>query len=79
MNSLLNILVNNGTQEDLLYPHSTVQELLWDGLHYFGESVFKYWPFKQLREKALKRTIELIRSSAQESRYITTRAIEEVN
>ncbi|XP_023734438.1 dammarenediol II synthase isoform X2 [Lactuca sativa] len=63
-------------KEDLLYPHSTVQDLLWDFLQYFGEPVFKYWPFKRLREIALKRTIELIRYSAEESRYITTGSIE---
>ncbi|XP_076949716.1 dammarenediol II synthase-like [Bidens hawaiensis] len=53
-----------------------VQDMLWDGLHYLSEPLFKYWPFTKLRERALKRTIELTRYNAEESRYITMASIE---
>ena len=66
-------------QEDLFYPHSTVQNLLWDGLQHFAEPVFKYWPFNKIRERALKWTIELIRHSAEESRYTTMACVEKVS
>ncbi|XP_071715432.1 dammarenediol II synthase-like [Rutidosis leptorrhynchoides] len=67
---------HNCCKEDLFYLHSRIQDMIWDGLHYFSESLFKYWPFTKLREKALKRTIELIRYSAHESRYITMACVE---
>ncbi|KAL7590855.1 hypothetical protein Lser_V15G33497 [Lactuca serriola] len=67
---------HNCCKEDLLYPHSTLQDLLWDGLQYFVEPIIKYWPFKKLRERALKRTLELLRYSAEESRYITMGFVE---
>lgn len=66
-------------QEDLVYPHSTVQDLLWDGLHYICEPLLKYWPFNTLRERAMKRTIELLLYNAEESRYVTTGAVEKVS
>lgn len=53
--------------------------MLWDGLHYFSEPLFKYWPFTKLRERSLKRAIELIRYYAEESRYITMANVEKVN
>ncbi|CAI9264192.1 unnamed protein product [Lactuca saligna] len=67
---------HNCCKEDLVYPHSTVQDLLWDGLHYICEPLLKYWPFNKLRERAMKRTIELLRYNAEESRYVTTGAVE---
>ncbi|XP_076957095.1 dammarenediol II synthase-like [Bidens hawaiensis] len=63
-------------KEDLYNPRSIVQDLLWDGLHYMSEPLFKYWPFTKLRERALRRTIELMRYSAEESRYITMACVE---
>ncbi|KAI3710000.1 hypothetical protein L2E82_39773 [Cichorium intybus] len=69
---------HNCCKEDLFYPHSTIQDLLWDGLQYISEPVFKYWPFNKIRERALKRTIELIRHSAEESRYITMASVEKL-
>ncbi|KAI3680964.1 hypothetical protein L6452_35744 [Arctium lappa] len=67
---------HNCCKEDLFYPHSTIQDLLWDSLHHFSEPLFNYWPFTKLRERALKRSIELIRYSAEESRYITMACVE---
>ncbi|PWA49960.1 OSC2 [Artemisia annua] len=63
-------------KEDLFYPHTKVQDMLWDGLHYFSEPLFKYWPFTKLRVRSLKRAIELIRYYAEESRYITMGNVE---
>nr|GEU84717.1 dammarenediol II synthase-like [Tanacetum cinerariifolium] len=60
-----------GWCEDLYYPHSTVQDFLWDSLHYLSEPILKYWPFAKLRERGLKRALELMRYGAEESRYIT--------
>nr|WDS97776.1 dammarenediol synthase [Bupleurum chinense] len=67
---------HNCCKEDLYYPHSFVQDLLWDGLHYFSEPIFKYWPFTKLRKRGLERVIELMRYGAEESRYITSGCIE---
>nr|GEW51620.1 RNA-directed DNA polymerase, eukaryota [Tanacetum cinerariifolium] len=44
-------------KEDLYYPHSTLQDLLRDGLHYLSEPILKYWPFAKLRETRLKRAV----------------------
>ncbi|KAI3741565.1 hypothetical protein L1987_59239 [Smallanthus sonchifolius] len=67
---------NNCCKEDLYYPHSKFQDLLWDSLHYLSEPILKYWPFTKLRERGLKRAVELMRYSAQESRYITIGCVE---
>nr|XP_043619398.1 dammarenediol II synthase-like [Erigeron canadensis] len=67
---------HNCSKEDLYYPHSTVQDLLWDGLHYLSEPILKYWPFTKLRERGLNRAVELMRYSAQEARYITSGCVE---
>ena len=62
--------VDKYIQEDLYYPHSFIQDLLWDGLHYFSEPLLKKWPFSKLREKGLKRVVDLMRYGAEESRFI---------
>ncbi|GKC00084.1 dammarenediol II synthase-like protein, partial [Tanacetum coccineum] len=67
---------HNCCKEDLYYPHSTVQDLLWDGLHYLSEPILKYWPFTKLRERGLRRAVELMRYGAEESRYITLGCVE---
>nr|WGT93812.1 taraxerol synthase [Codonopsis lanceolata] len=58
-------------QEDLYYPHTIVQDLLWNSLHYVTEPIMKCWPFTKLRERAVKRAVELMRYEAEETRYIT--------
>ena len=70
---------HNCCKEDLYYPHSFVQDLLWDGLHYLSEPIFKYWPFSKLRNRGLERVIELMRYGAEESRYITSGCVEKVS
>ncbi|KAK1420353.1 hypothetical protein QVD17_21881 [Tagetes erecta] len=67
---------HNCCKEDLYYPHSKVQDLLWDSLHYLSEPILKYWPFTKVRERALKRAVELMRYGAQETRYITIGCVE---
>ncbi|KAK1375484.1 Terpene cyclase/mutase family member [Heracleum sosnowskyi] len=67
---------HNCCKEDLYYPHSFVQDLLWDGLYYLTEPIINCWPFTKLREKGLERVIELMRYGAVESRYITSGCIE---
>ncbi|KAK1422788.1 hypothetical protein QVD17_18075 [Tagetes erecta] len=62
---------HNCCKEDLYCPHSKVQDLLWDTLHYLSEPILKYWPFTKLREKGLKKAVEVMRYYAQETRYIT--------
>ncbi|KAJ0597440.1 putative dammarenediol II synthase [Helianthus annuus] len=69
---------SNRVQEDLYYPHSIVQDLLWDSLHYLSEPILKYWPFTKLRERGLKRAVELMRYNAQVTRYITIGCVEKV-
>ncbi|KAJ9565776.1 hypothetical protein OSB04_001742 [Centaurea solstitialis] len=67
---------HNCCKEDLFYPHTTIQDLLWDSLHYVSEPLFKYWPLTKLRERALKTIVKLIRYGGQESRYVTTGCVE---
>ncbi|KAI3739352.1 hypothetical protein L2E82_29755 [Cichorium intybus] len=61
---------HNCCKEDLYYPHSFIQDLLWDGLHRFSEPLMKKWPFRKLREKGIKRVVDLMRYGAEESRYM---------
>ena len=65
-------------QEDLYYPHTSVQDLLWDILHYITEPIMKRWPFNKLREQALRKTIKYMRYEAIETRYITIGCVEKV-
>ncbi|XP_047309248.1 dammarenediol II synthase-like isoform X2 [Impatiens glandulifera] len=63
-------------KEDLYYPHTIVQDLLWDGLHYLSEPVMSRWPFNKIRERALKKTIKYLRYAAESTRYITIGCVE---
>ncbi|MFS7923968.1 putative terpenoid cyclases/protein prenyltransferase alpha-alpha toroid [Helianthus anomalus] len=67
---------HNCCKEDLYYPHSKVQDVLWDGLHYLSEPILKYWPFTKLRERSLKRALKLMQYNSQETRYITMACLE---
>nr|XP_043609055.1 dammarenediol II synthase-like [Erigeron canadensis] len=62
---------NNCCKEDLFYPHSFLQNALWHSLHYVMEPVLKYWPFSTLRQKSLKRVVELMRYESEQTRYMT--------
>ncbi|KAL4309388.1 hypothetical protein GQ457_01G047890 [Hibiscus cannabinus] len=58
-------------KEDLHYPHTRLQIMLWDGLYTFSEPLLNRWPFNKLREKALKLTMDLIHYEDERTRYIT--------
>ncbi|XP_031129631.1 dammarenediol II synthase-like isoform X3 [Ipomoea triloba] len=57
-------------KEDMYYPHSFIQDLLWNTLQYCTEPFMSLWPFKKIREMAMKKAIEYMRYEAEESRYI---------
>ncbi|KAM7530577.1 hypothetical protein LguiB_033987 [Lonicera macranthoides] len=62
---------HNCCKDDLYYPHSLIQDVLWDGLHYLGEPIINRWPFNKLiRKRALQRTMELMHYGSEVSRYI---------
>nr|GMD04317.1 dammarenediol II synthase-like [Ipomoea batatas] len=57
-------------KEDMYYPHSFIQDLLWNTLHYCTEPFMSCWPFKKMREMAMRKAIKYMRYEAEESRYI---------
>ncbi|CAH1441269.1 unnamed protein product [Lactuca virosa] len=67
---------NNCCMEDLYYPHSFLQDVLWHTLHYISEPILKYWPFSKLRGRSLDRVVELMRYESEETRYITIGCVE---
>ncbi|XP_037492224.1 lupeol synthase-like [Jatropha curcas] len=58
-------------KEDLYYPRTFVQTLLWDVLYNFAEPLLNSWPFNKLREKALNQTMIHVHYEDEVSRYIT--------
>ncbi|XP_058208036.1 dammarenediol II synthase-like isoform X4 [Rhododendron vialii] len=67
---------HNCCKEDLYYPHSIVQDLLWDGLHYLTEPIITRWPFNKIRERAMQKVIKYMRYGAESSRYISIGCVE---
>ncbi|XP_058208104.1 dammarenediol II synthase-like [Rhododendron vialii] len=63
-------------KEDLYYPHSFVQDLLWDGLHYLTEPIITRWPFNKIRERTMQKAIKYMHYGAESSRYITIGCVE---
>ncbi|KAE8719743.1 Lupeol synthase [Hibiscus syriacus] len=63
-------------KEDLHYPHTLLQTLLWDSLYTFAEPLLNRWPLNKLREKALKLTMDHIHYEDESSRYITIGCVE---
>ncbi|KZV28816.1 beta-amyrin synthase [Dorcoceras hygrometricum] len=63
-------------KEDVYYPHTLVQDLLWDTLYYFTEPVMRRWPLNKVRQKALDKTIKHMRYESEETHYITIGCIE---
>ncbi|XP_051128402.1 dammarenediol II synthase-like isoform X5 [Andrographis paniculata] len=63
-------------KEDLYYPQTFVQDLLWDTLNYCSEPLMRRWPFNKIRQRALDKTIKYMRYGAEESRYITAGCVE---
>ncbi|PSS29011.1 Dammarenediol II synthase [Actinidia chinensis var. chinensis] len=69
---------NECCKKDLYYPHTFIQDLLWDGLHYLSEPIINCWPFNKIRERALRKTIKHMRYGAEASRYICLASAEKV-
>ena len=65
-------------QEDLFFPHTTVQNLLWDALHNQVEPVLNRWPLNKLREKSLQAAMTHIHYEDEASRYMTIGCVEKV-
>ncbi|CAA3028533.1 dammarenediol II synthase-like [Olea europaea subsp. europaea] len=63
-------------KEDLYYPHSSIQDLLWDTLNYYIEPVMRRWPLNKIRQRALDKIIKYMGYGAEESRYITIGCVE---
>ncbi|XWS20504.1 hypothetical protein CRYUN_Cryun31cG0106800 [Craigia yunnanensis] len=63
-------------KEDLYYPHTWIQMLLWDSLYTFAEPLLSRWPFNKLREKALRITMDRIHYEDECSRYITVAVVQ---
>lgn len=66
-------------QEDYYYPHSLIQDVLWGGLYHFGEPILKQWPVSKIRERAVKKAIEIIHWEDENSRYLTPGCVEKVS
>lgn len=65
-------------QEDLYYPHTVLQMLLWNSLSTFTEPLLSRWPLNKLRERALQITMDHIHYEDECSRYITIGCVEKV-
>jgi len=67
-------------QEDLYYPQTFVQDLFWKSVHMFSENILNRWPFKKLiRERAIRRALELIHYHDEATQYITGGGVPKVN
>ncbi|XP_057764021.1 dammarenediol II synthase-like [Salvia miltiorrhiza] len=63
-------------KEDIYYPHSKIQDVLWDTLNYCSEPLMRRWPLNKIRQKAMDKAIKYMRYGAEESRYITIGCVE---
>ncbi|XP_031373980.1 cycloartenol synthase-like isoform X2 [Punica granatum] len=57
-------------KEDLYYPHTVVQDILWGCLHKIGEPFLMHWPFSRLRQKALAVVLEHIHYEDENTQYL---------
>lgn len=57
-------------QEDLYYPHSRIQDMLWECLHKAGEPFLTHWPLSKLRQKALATVLQHIHYEDENTRYV---------
>ncbi|KAJ4833618.1 hypothetical protein Tsubulata_050985 [Turnera subulata] len=63
--------------EDIYYPHSLIQDLMWDSLYIATEPLLNRWPLNKLiRKKALEVTMKHIHYEDENSRYITMGCVE---
>ncbi|GLT38200.1 hypothetical protein SLA2020_124640 [Shorea laevis] len=65
--------------EDLYYPHSWIQDLMWDSLYILAEPFLTRWPLNKLiREKALQVAMKHIHYEDENSRYIVIGCVEKM-
>ncbi|KAK6150030.1 hypothetical protein DH2020_017555 [Rehmannia glutinosa] len=63
-------------KEDIYYPHTFIQDMLWDTLNYCSEPIMRRWPLNKIRQKALDKTIKYMRYEAEVTRYIAIGCVE---
>ncbi|EEC80626.1 hypothetical protein OsI_23002 [Oryza sativa Indica Group] len=61
---------NNCAKEDLRYPRSFVQNVIWTGLNKVVEPILILWPFNTLRHAALNNLLKHIRYEDESTKYI---------
>uniref|UniRef100_N1QUC3 Cycloartenol synthase n=1 Tax=Aegilops tauschii TaxID=37682 RepID=N1QUC3_AEGTA len=61
---------NGCAKEDLYYPHSSLQNVIWDTLKKIGEPVLMHWPGSNLRKKALDIVMKHIKYEDETTQYI---------
>ncbi|KAI3790574.1 hypothetical protein L2E82_03708 [Cichorium intybus] len=61
---------NQCAKEDLYYPHSIIQDVLWGGLNKISEPLLMQWPFLKLRGKALNTVMQHIHYEDENTHYI---------
>nr|WQY91013.1 OSC4 [Euphorbia humifusa] len=57
-------------KEDNYAGPSSIRVLLFDTLYYVGETLLNRWPFSKLRERALKRAMDVLRFEDQQTRFL---------
>ena len=57
-------------QEDLRYPRSLLQNVIWTCIDNVLEPVLNCWPVNKLRERALKNLMKHIRYEDESTKYI---------
>lgn len=66
-------------QEDLYFPHSLIQDIIWDGLHKFGETLLMQWPFSKLKHKALSIVMQHIHYEDENTHYVCLGPVNKVS
>uniref|UniRef100_A0A0D3GGR7 Terpene cyclase/mutase family member n=1 Tax=Oryza barthii TaxID=65489 RepID=A0A0D3GGR7_9ORYZ len=61
---------NNCAKEDLRYPRSFVQNVIWTGLNKVVEPILSLWPFNTLGHAALNNLLKHIRYEDESTKYI---------
>jgi achilleol B synthase len=57
-------------QEDLRYPQSLVQNLVWTCINKIVEPALNYWPFNKLRDAALKKVMNQVHYEDESTKYM---------
>ncbi|KAL6875627.1 hypothetical protein ACP4OV_013140 [Aristida adscensionis] len=65
-----NMACNSCAEEDLRYPRSPLQNIIWSCLNKFVEPMFKYWPLNKLRESSLSNLMRHIYYEDKNTNYI---------